>query len=151
MSPQFRRFLPLILIVLVLFTILPLLSRRGGTSGPSAAERSRQTQEAMRLIDRGEQAYRAAHGRYTDRLADLLPGQRRLAADLVLGLSVQLDVSADGKTYVAQVVGDVISLVRSRSGGRLVANNCLVLKTGSGVACPAGTPSTGTTTSTTTG
>jgi hypothetical protein len=148
MSPQLRRFLPLILIVLLLFTFLPLLTHRGGTSGPSASQRSRQTQQALRLIDKGEQAYRAAHGRYTSRLADLLPEQRRLAADLVLGLSVQLDVSSDGQTYVAQVVGDVVSLVRSRSGAKLVADNCLVLKSGSGIACPVGTPSTGTTVTT---
>ncbi|MGZ4358958.1 MAG: hypothetical protein ACXVZW_04140 [Gaiellaceae bacterium] len=149
MSPQLRRFLPLILIAVLLFTLLPLLSKRS-SSGPSAADRSRQTQDAVTLIDRGEQHYRAAHGRYTSHLADLVPGQRRLADDLALGLRVQLDVSGDGNAYVAQVVSDVISVVRSRSGDRLSVNRCLVLKSGSGVACPAGTTGTTSTSSGTT-
>jgi hypothetical protein len=147
MSPQLRRFLPLILIALILFTFLPLLTRRSSSSGPSPSQRSRQTLEAMNLIDRGEQRYRALHGRYTSHLADLVIGQPRLAQDLVLGLGVHLDVSSSGRAYVAQVLSDVISLVRSRSGSAIVANTCLVLKSGSGIACPAGTttPATSTT------
>jgi type II secretory pathway pseudopilin PulG len=155
MSPQLRRFLPMILIVLLLVTFLPALLGKRSTSGTSASERSRRTLEAVRLIDRGEQRYRAAHGRYTGNLADLMAGQPRLADDLTIGLSVHLDVASDGKSYLAQVVGDVLSLVRFRNDSG-VRDRCLVLRSGSGIECPPGSeatpvPTTATTATTTGG
>src|SRR2546428_3915095 len=90
----------------------------------------------MNLIDAGEQRFRAAHGRFTGHLADLLTAKSKLADDLAIGLGVQLDVSSDGQTFYAQVAGDVLSLVRARTGRRLKAESCLILKSGSGVHCP---------------
>ena len=50
----------------------------------------------------------------------------RLANDLAIGLTVQFDVDSD-----------VPGLVRGRSGARVTAESCRVLKSGSGVSCPA--------------
>jgi hypothetical protein len=91
----------------------------------------------MNLIDKGEQSYRAAHGRFTSHLADLLPLRKQLAGDLAVGLSVQLDASTNGQSFLAQVASDVLSLVRARGGDKVTAQSCLILKSGSGVTCPA--------------
>jgi hypothetical protein len=96
-----------------------------------------QTIDAMNLIDRGEQSYKASHGHFTSHLADLLLFDTRLASDLAIGLGVQLDASTNGQSFLAQVSGDVVSLVRARSAGKITANSCLILKSGSGVSCPA--------------
>ena len=69
-------------------------------------------------------------------LADLVPQHNRLADDLATGLSVQLDASTDGQSYLAEVSRDLLSTVRARSGTKLTAHSCLVLKSGSGVNCP---------------
>jgi len=61
----------------------------------------------------------------------------RLASDLAIGLSVQLDVSTNGQSFLVRVASDVLSLVRARSGAKVTAQNCLILKSGSGVKCPA--------------
>jgi hypothetical protein len=86
----------------------------------------------MTQIDKGEQSYLAANGRYTPHLADLLT--TRLATDLTIGISVQIDVSTDGQRYVAQVESDTLSLVRGRQGAKLIAKTCLTRT--SGVSCP---------------
>ena len=135
LPPNFRRYLPLLLIAFLLVFLLPSLLRKKTTSGSSASTRAAQTIEAMHLIDKGEEAYRAAHGRFTPHLADLLT--TRLASDLASGLAVQLDVGSDGQRYLAQVESDVLGLVRARTGARVSAQSCLVLKSGSGVSCPA--------------
>ncbi len=139
MPPNFRRFLPFVLIAAVVLFIVPQLVKKH-PSGPSAESRATQTIEAMNLIDKGEQTYKSAHGRFTPHLADLLPTNPRLASDLAIGLSVQLDVSTDGQSFFAQVAGDVLSLVRARSASKLSTKSCRILKSGSGVKCPA--PST---------
>ena len=90
----------------------------------------------MHLIDQAEQNYKLAHQRYTSHLADLVPQHNRLADDLATGLSVQLDASTDGQSYLAEVSSDLLSTVRARSGTKLTALSCLVLKSGSGVNCP---------------
>ena len=133
--PNFRRYLPLLLIAVVLLFLLPNVLRKKTTSGPTPSTRAGQTIEAMNLIDKGEQAYKTTHGRFTPHLADLL--NTRLANDLAIGLAVQLDVATDGQRYLAQVESDVLSLVRGRNGAAVIAQSCLVLKSGSGVACPA--------------
>ena len=136
MSPNFRRFLPLVLIALVaLFLVQGLVKKH--TSGPSASTRATQTIDAMNLIDKGEQGYKTAHGRFTAHLADLLPLNTRLASDLAIGLGVQLDVSTNGQRFLAQVASNVLSLVRARNSGKVTAQSCLILKSGSGVKCPA--------------
>jgi len=133
--PQFRRYLPLVLIAFLALTVLPRLIHRH-TSGLSNSEKATRTTDAMNLIDAGEASFRAAHGRFTGHLADLFSAKGKLADDLAIGLGVQLDVSTDGQTFYAQVAGDVLSLVRARTGRRLKAESCVILKSGSGVQCP---------------
>lgn len=136
MPPNIRRFLPLILVAFFLLFLLPQLLKKKTTSGLSASARATQTIGAMNLIDKGEQAYKAAHGGYTAHLADLVATSHALAADLVIGLTVQLDAGSDRQSFVAQVESDVLSLVRARSGKKLIADSCLIVKSGSGVNCP---------------
>ena len=136
MPPNFRRFMPFVLIAVVFLFLVPTLFKKH-TSGPSTSTRAAQTIDAMNLIDKGEQGYRAAHGRFTSHLADLLPLRKHLAGDLAIGLSVQLDASTNGQSFLAQVASDVISLVRARDGNKVTAQSCLILKSGSGITCPA--------------
>jgi len=137
MPPNLRRYLPLVLIAFFLLFLLPTLLRKKSTSGPSTSVRATQTIDAMNLIDKGEQAFKAAHGTYTAHLADLVATSHGLANDLVIGLAVQLDAGSNGQTFVAQVESDVLSLVRARNGKKLIANSCLIVKSSSGVKCPA--------------
>jgi hypothetical protein len=136
MPPNFRRFLPFMLIAVVFLFVVPTLFKKH-TSGPSTSTRATETIGAMNLIDKGEQSYRAAHGRFTSHLADLLPLRKQLAGDLAIGLSVQLDASTNGQSFLAQVASDALSLVRARDGDKVTAQSCLILKSGSGVTCPA--------------
>ena len=135
MPANFQRFMPVLLIAVVLLFILPALFKKHSTSGTSTATRATTTLGAMDLIDRGEQTYRAANHRFTAHLADLVATDKKLASDLAIGLGVQLDVSTDGQTYVAQVASDVLGLVRARTRAKVIEQSCLVLKSGSGVSC----------------
>jgi hypothetical protein len=135
MSPQLRRYLPLILIAFLALIIIPRLTHRS-TSGLSNSDKATRTTDAMKLIETGEQSFKTAHGRFTGHLADLFPANSKLARDLAIGLAVQLDASTDGLTFYAQVASDVLSLVRVRTGRRLSAESCVILKSGSGVTCP---------------
>jgi hypothetical protein len=137
MPPNVRRFLPLILVAFFLLFLLPTLLKKKSSSGLSSEARATQTINAMNLIDKAEQAYRSVHGGYTGHLADLLAASHGLAHDLVIGLAVQLDAGSDKQSFVAQVESSVLSLVRARSGKTLIANTCLIVKSGSGVKCPA--------------
>jgi len=134
--PQYRRFLPLILIAAFAFILIPALSHRSHKPGLSAREKATRTIDAMKLIDTGEQSYRTVHGRFTQQLADLLPANPKLAGDLAAGVDVRLDVSTNGQSFLAQVASDVLSLVRARRGTTLTSQNCVVLKNSSGVNCP---------------
>ena len=136
MPPNIRRFLPIILVAFFLLFLLPTLLKKKSTSGLSSAARATQTINAMNLIDKGEQAYKTAHGSYTAHLADLVATSHALAKDLVIGLAVQLDAGSNGQSFVAQVESSVLSLVRARSGKKLIADSCLIVKSGSGVKCP---------------
>jgi hypothetical protein len=138
MPPNFQRFLPLILIAALAIFVLPSVLKKH-KSGPSAKTRATQTIDAMNLIDKGEQSYKAAHSRFTPHLADLLTTNARLASDLAFGLNVQLDVSTDGQSFLARVSSDNLSLVRARNESKVTAQSCLILKSGSGVKCPAPT------------
>ena len=135
MPPNLRRYLPFVLIALVvLFGAQTLFKKK--TRGPTAATTAAQTISAINLIDKGEQAYKAANGRFTSNLADLLQLEPHLAAD-VAGLSTELDASTDGHTYLAQVASSVLRLTRSFDDTKVTSQSCAVLKSGSGVACPA--------------
>jgi hypothetical protein len=127
-----------ILLVGVLVFVLPSLFKKHN-SGPSTSTKAAQTIDAMNMIDKGEQAYESEHNRFTPHLADLLPTSARLASDLAIGLSIEIDVSSDGKSFLARVAGENLSLVRARSGSKLTAQSCLILKRGSGVKCPPAT------------
>jgi hypothetical protein len=138
MPPNFQRFLPLILIAALAIFVLPTVLKKH-KSGPTASTKATQAIDAMNLIDKGEQSYKAAHTRFTPHLTDLLTTSARLASDLAIGLSVQLDVSTDGQTFLARVSSDNLSLVRARSGSKVTVQSCRILKSGSGVKCPAPT------------
>jgi hypothetical protein len=126
--------LPFFVIAAVLLFIVPSILKKK-SSGPSAKTRAAQTIDAANLVDAGEQSFQGAHGKYTSHLADLVTEKPALANDLGVGLTVQLDVSSDGKGYVAQLDTANLSLVRSRTGAKLVAT-CTVIKSASGVKCP---------------
>ena len=53
-----------------------------------------------------------------------------------ISVPVRLDVSSNGRSYLAQVESSVLSFVRERSGTRVVADSCLVVKSGSRVKRP---------------
>jgi hypothetical protein len=129
-----RRLAPLLIIVALLFILLPLLRGSKG-NGHSSSDRSKRTQHALALIDKAELAYLADHHRYTDRLADLVRTSKGLVPDLAI-VSVHLETSSNGTTYIAQVASDVLSLARSRTGTKISGTGCLVLKSGTGFKCP---------------
>ena len=136
MPPNFQRFLPLALVAVVVLFIVPSLLKKKSSSGANASTRATQTIDAMNLIDKGERIYRTGHGAYTPHLADLLAVSKGLASDLVIGLTVRLDAGSSGQNFYAQVESDNLSIVRARSGAKLIASRCLVLKHASGVNCP---------------
>jgi hypothetical protein len=149
-QPNLRRFLPFLIILFFLLVLLPSLLHKSSATGLTAKELSHETIGAMGLVDRAEAAYKAAHGRYSGHLSDLLELSHPLGKDLVDGVAVQLDVSTDGQAYFGEVGSNVITLVRSRQAGKTIAHGCTVVKSGSGVACPATTTTSTTTTTTTT-
>jgi hypothetical protein len=126
----------LILVAVLLLFVLPTLLRKKTSSGPSTSTRATATVNAMNLIDEGEFAYETRHHAYTPHLADLLTLTHGLGNDLLIGLDIQLDAGSDGHSFYAHVESDVLSLVRARSGKKLIANSCLVLKRASSVHCP---------------
>jgi hypothetical protein len=134
MPPNIQRFLPVIAIGLALIFILPALTKKH-TTGPSTTTKAANTQQAMNLVDKSEQQYLTAHGRYSSHVADLIAFAPALASDLGGGVTVALDVSSDGATYFAQVASDSLSLTRARDKTKVLAENCLSLK--SGANCPA--------------
>jgi hypothetical protein len=136
MPANFRRYLPIVAIAAILLFVLPTVLKKHTAAGSNAGTRATQTVNAMNLIDAGEQSYKSAHGGYTPHLADLLAIKHALAGDLVSGLLVQLDAGAARQSFFAHVESDVLSLVRARNGKKLIADTCLILKSGSGVKCP---------------
>jgi hypothetical protein len=144
-----RRFLPIMLIAFALLFILPQLLRKSSSTALSTKDRGRLTLDAIGRVDRAEQAVFASGGKYTAHLADLVTRDKVLSAELTIPLDVTLDVSANGKSYVARLTSDVFSVAQARSGTALIDRSCRELKTTSGVDCPAGATSPKTTTSTT--
>lgn len=134
MPPNLQRYLPMLLIFAALVFILPQFTKKS-SGGLSTGTKATNTQQAMDLVGSTEQSYLAAHGRYTARIADLVAISPALVGDLGGGVTVTLDVSSDGKTYVAQAVSDSLSLSRARSTSKVLATSCVSLK--SGATCPA--------------
>ena len=91
----------------------------------------------MTIVDRTENVFRAAHKSYSQNVIDLLTLDNKLGTALGNGVIVSLDVSSNGQAYYASVGSSVIGLFRARDEGRLILKSCLVLRSGSGVACPA--------------
>jgi hypothetical protein len=135
-----RRLLPILLLVFVALFILPQLFRGGGggSSNLSTKERGRLTLDAIERIDRAQQQTLSATGKYTSNLADLASRDEDLSAELTIPLVVDLDVGADGKSYLARVSSDVVSVAWSRRGTTVV-RNCRLLRSRTGVKCPVGT------------
>jgi type II secretory pathway pseudopilin PulG len=135
--PNLQRFLPVLLIGVVLLFVLPAVLKKKSASGSSSKTQAAQTIDAANLIDQAEQSYRLTHGRFTTHLADLVPLHPRLATDLGIGLAVTLDTGTGGQSYLQQIRSGVLSLVRVRNRDKVAANSCLVVKSASGVTCPA--------------
>jgi hypothetical protein len=133
MSPNIRRFLPMLVIFAALLFIVPALTKKHGSSASSKSTAAA-TNEALGLVGAAEKKYLAAHGRYSPHLADLVASSPGLAADLATGVTVTLDVASDGKTFLAQVSSDQLSLVRSRNADKILAESCKARA--SGVKCP---------------
>jgi competence protein ComGC len=130
--------LPLLIIFAAVIFILPALTKKS-SSTTSSATKATTTFDAMKRVETSEQRYLAAHSRYTSHLADLVTLGPALAGDLST-VTIQLDVSSDGQTYLAQASSDVLSLVHAGGKTATVANTCTVVKSGKGVKCPASTP-----------
>ena len=131
-----RRFLPIMLIAFAALFILPQLFRGGSSKTLSSKDRGTLTKDAIERIDRGERKVFAADGKYTAHLADLVARDRVLASELTVPLTVDLDVTDNGKGYLARVSSDLISVVRARSGDTLVVRSCRALKSKSSAKCP---------------
>ena len=130
-----RRFLPIMLILFAALFILPQLFKRSSSSTLSAKDRGALTRDAIERIDRGERKVFADTGSYTAHLADLVAADKVLAAEMTVPLTVDLDVTGNGKGYLARASSDVISVVRSRSGDKVVVRTCRQLKS-RGAKCP---------------
>ena len=147
-----QRFLPIVLLLFAFLILSNIFLHHSSSKGMTAGDLSNATIAAMATVDRTELLYKTAHKGYTSHVADLITLDRSLAKDLGDGIGVSLDASTDGKTFYAQVQSSVLGLFRSRVGAKVVLKSCIVIKSGSGVACPGGytTPGKTTTTSTTT-
>ena len=154
MPPNIQRFLPVLLVIFVLLFVLPAILKKHHSSGLTSKELSQETIATTTSVDRLEQQFRTAHKGYTEKVADLLALDHGLGKALGDGVVIALSSSTDKQTYSAQVASSVISLVRARSGDKLIAKSCLVVKSSSGVDCPTppktSTSSTSTSTSTAT-
>jgi hypothetical protein len=133
-QPNIRRLMPMFLVLAAILFIVPALTKKH-SSGPSGSTKATATTDAMLRVGTSEQRYRDAHARYTAHTADLVALNPPLAADLA-SVSIQLDVSTDGQSYVARVSSDVLSFIRVQSKAAVVKRSCTVLKSGKGVACP---------------
>ena len=132
-----RRYLPFILIAFVVLIGAQALFKKKSSTGSTASVVAAATINGMNLVNKGEQQYQAAHGRFTSNLADLLQLKPHLASDAAVGVSFDLDASTDGHTYLAESLSSVISLTRAFTDTKVTSQSCVILKSGSGVACPA--------------
>ena len=141
MPANFKRLLPILLIMVVVLFIVPQLTKKKTASGPNAGARATQTIDAVNLIEKGQQAYRATNGSFTSHLSDLLKPGSPLAGYLATGMTVRIDAASDGRQYIAEVASDVLRFVRAGGvDGKVIAQSCMVLKRSKGVACPLTVP-----------
>jgi len=133
-QPNLRRLLPMFAILAAVLLIVPALTKKH-SAGPSSGTKASAAVDALNRVDKGEQRYLSAHQRYTAHIADLVTIAPKLASDLAT-VRVQLDVSSDGQSFLAQVSSDVLSLVRARNKATISADSCTVLKSAKNVACP---------------
>jgi hypothetical protein len=145
-----RRFLPIMLLAFAALFILPQLFRHSSSTTLSAKGRGTLTLDASQRIDNAEQQVFASSGRYTAHLADLVARDKVLGSELTVPLTTDIDVTDNGKGYLARVSSDVISVARARVGTTVVDRSCRKLKSTSGLNCPQGTTRPATTTSTVT-
>ncbi len=145
-----RRFLPILLLVFVALFIVPQLFKGSSSTTLSTKDRGRLTLDAIERIDRAQQHALSSTGRYTANLAELASRDEVLASELTIPLTVDLNVGGNGKSYLARVSSDVISVAWSRTGSTVV-RNCRLVRSRTGLKCPVGTtaPTTTTVTSTT--
>ena len=137
-----RRFLPLAALALLAIFVLPqLLGGKGKSKTLSGKNRGVLTIDAVERIDAAQVRYRKAHGSFTEHVADLVALDGRLAEDLTIGLVVDLDVGAEGKSYFVTATSDALSYARSRFGDA-TTDTCRVLSSRSKAKCPLGTTPT---------
>jgi hypothetical protein len=131
-----RRFMPILLIAFAALFILPQLFRKSSSSTLSSKDRAAVTLAALERIDRAEVKALGADGSYTGNLADLVTADVKLVSELTVPLKVDLDVAANGKSYVVRVSSDVIAYARARNATKVTARSCRVIKSSGGVKCP---------------
>ena len=121
---------PLLIIVglfLLLFILLPLLSRKSSSS-LNDNDRALRTNQALVRIENAESSYLKTNGRYTGHLADLAPIAPAIVTDLSDGVvSISVD-SNNNKAYLVQVASTVLSFTRAYQDGKIVKKTCLQLK-----------------------
>lgn len=120
-------------ILAVLFLATSLGKKRGPST--SSKVRTEAATKVFALVDGTEQRYRAAHGRYTGNLADLVSMNPALAPSPPL-VDVKLDASIDGKTYLVRVTSNAMSLTRARTAGRQIEFGCEFIGSHRGLTCP---------------
>jgi hypothetical protein len=128
---------PILIIValfLLLFILLPLLSKRGSTS-LNDKDRAVRADQALTRVMNAEAAYLKQHGKYAGHVADLIPLAPKIAVDLTDGVvTIQVDSSGD-KTYLTQVASSVVAFSRTVVNGQVVARSCLQLKSAGKAYC----------------
>jgi hypothetical protein len=140
MPANFRRYLPFMIGALALLILISALAKKKSSGPTTASAQSTATVQTLDRVNRAERLFRTAHGTYTNHVADLLVESHALGGDLAEGVVIQLDVGASGQSFYTLVQSPVLSMVAAWSSGKLVTQNCAVLKSGSGVACPTTAP-----------
>jgi hypothetical protein len=128
---------PILIIValfLLLFIVVPLITKKSSTS-LNDTDRAVRTQQALTRVMNAETAYLAKYGHYAGHVADLIPLDNKIAVDLADGVvSTQIDSSGD-KTYLVQVGSTVVTFNRTVVNGKVVAKTCLQLKSAASKYC----------------
>ena len=128
---------PILIIValfLLLFILLPLLSKKSSTS-LNDTDRAVRADQALTRVMNAEAAYLKKQGDYAGHIADLVPLAPKIAIDLTDGVvTIQIDSSGD-KTYLVQVASSVVSFSRAVVNGQVVARSCLQLKSAGKAYC----------------
>jgi hypothetical protein len=128
---------PILIIValfLLLFILLPLLSKKSSTS-LTDKDRALRADQALTRVMNAEAAYLKKYGKYAGHVSDLVPLAPRLAVDLTDGVvTIQIDSSGD-KAYLTQITSSVVAFSRAVVDGKVVAKSCLQLKSAGKAYC----------------